>query len=188
MGPESSTHCSALIGHFFENSETVLREHAITKLRNGGQTVDSEKEEKYRHYAEKIRIFNGLSAEEVRSIIHQGETLNYPKGKTVFHEGMLGSNLFIVLSGEVGIFRKGTLIAKLCVGEAFGEMAVLNQTPRSATVTATKETKLFTLNESQIDDILEKRAANRVLLNIIHVLSERLEDANAWITDQRKGR
>lgn len=150
--------------------------------------MDAKKEEKYRHYAEKIRIFNGLSPDEVRAIIHQGETLFYSEGKTVFHEGMLGSNLFIILSGEIGIFRKGKMIASLPVGEAFGEMAVLNQTPRSATATATRDTKLFTLTEAQLDAVLEKRATNRVLLNVIHVLSERLENANAWIADQRDKR
>lgn len=142
-------------------------------------------EHKYQRYAEKIRIFNGLNPAEVESIIHQGKALVYREGQTVFHEGQLGSNLFIVLSGKIGIFNKTKMIAKLGVGDAFGEMAVLTHKPRTATAAAIAETRLFSLDEKEINAILEKHVAVRLLLNIIHVLSERLETADALIADIR---
>lgn len=71
------------------------------------------------------------------------------------------------------------------VGDAFGEMSVLNHRPRTATATAETAVRLFTLDEAQVNKILEKRVAVRLLLNVIHVLSERLEDANGWIADIR---
>lgn len=140
----------------------------------------------YKRYAEKVRIFHGLTPEEVEEILRSGETLTYMKGQTIFHEGQMGSNLFVVLHGEIGIYRRDTLIAKCRVGDAFGEMAVLNQKPRNATAAALTDTNLFTLNESDINRILEKRVAVRVLMNIIHVLSERLERANTWIAGRRR--
>ncbi|MCC6145109.1 MAG: cyclic nucleotide-binding domain-containing protein [Candidatus Hydrogenedentes bacterium] len=143
-------------------------------------------ENKYQRYAEKIRIFNGLQPQDVEFILHSGTVIHYHENQTIFHEGMLGSNLFIVLSGEVGIFQKNTLIGVCKVGDAFGEMAVLNHTPRSATATARIPAKCFTLDERTISGILDKRIAVRLLLNIIHVLSERLETANAQIADFRK--
>lgn len=136
---------------------------------------------KYRRYAEKIKIFHNLIPEEVEFILHHGTTLLFREGETVFHEGQLGSNLFIVLSGKIAIYKKNRLIATCTVGDAFGEMAVLNREPRTATAAAMSETKLFTLDEKQINDILEKHVAVRLLLNIIHVLSERLEAANCKI-------
>ena len=142
-------------------------------------------ESKYRKYAEKVRIFNGLKPDEVRDILHQGHSLDYGKGQTIFHEGMLGSNLFIVLSGEVGLYNKDKLIALCKVGDAFGEMSVLNHRPRTATAAAQTDVKLFTLDESQMNSILEKHVAVRLLLNIVHVLSERLENANIWIAEIR---
>jgi hypothetical protein len=48
------------------------------------------------------------------------------------------------------------------------------------------EAKLFTLDEKQINTILEKHVAVRMLLNIIHVISERLETSNAWNAALRK--
>lgn len=141
---------------------------------------------KYKKYAEKVAIFAGLSPEDVRMVVQHGKTLYFRQGHTVFHEGMLGDNLFVVLSGEIGIFSKNEMIAKCRVGDAFGEMAVLNNRPRSATASALTESNLFTLDERQINELLEKRVAVRLLLNIIHVLSERLETANTWNAALRK--
>ena len=138
---------------------------------------------KYRRYAEKIPIFDGLTPEEVEYILHHGQQLYFREGQTIFHQGQLGSNLFVVLSGKIMIYEHNEPIAKLHVGDAFGEMAVLNQRPRSATAAALTEVRVFTLRESEINDILEKRVAVRVLLNIIHMLSERLEQANTNVAE-----
>jgi CRP-like cAMP-binding protein len=140
---------------------------------------------KYEKYAQKVRIFNGLSASEVEYILHCGKIIHFHEGQTVFHEGMLGSNLFIVLGGKIAIYNKNRVIAKCVVGDAFGEMAVLNHKPRNATATALDDVKLFTLEEREINQILDKAVAVKLLLNIIHVLSERLEIANSWIVQLR---
>ncbi|HNR31499.1 MAG TPA: cyclic nucleotide-binding domain-containing protein [Candidatus Hydrogenedentes bacterium] len=143
-------------------------------------------ESKYRKYAEKVKIFHGLSPEEVEFILHCGNVLHFHENQTIFHEGMLGTNVFIVLSGEVGIYNKSELIAKCEVGDAFGEMAVLNRRPRIASATAITPAKVFTLDERSINNILEKHVAVRLLLNVIHILSERLEKANAENVELRK--
>ncbi len=142
--------------------------------------------QKYERYAEKVPLFNGLMAEEVEDLIKRGKIMIIRKGETIFHEGMLGSNLFIVLSGKVGIYIKNQLITKCHVGDTFGEMAVLNKKPRTATATALEESRLLCLDEKQINDILEKHVAVRLLLNAIHVLSERLERDNYLISEMRK--
>ncbi len=141
---------------------------------------------KYERYAEKIPLFNGLMAEEVEDLIKRGKVIIARKGETIFHEGMLGSNLFIILSGKVGIYIKNQLITKCHVGDTFGEMAVLNKKPRTATATALEESRLLCLDEKQINDILEKHVAVRLLLNAIHVLSERLERDNYLIAEMVK--
>jgi len=139
--------------------------------------------EKYKKYADHIGIFRGLGPEEVALIMRHGKVLVFRQNHTIFHEGMLGSNLFIVLSGEVGIYRKNELIARCRSGDAFGEMAVLNHKPRAATATALSECKCLTLDEREINQILDRGIAVKLLLNIIHLLSQRLENSNAWITE-----
>jgi len=141
--------------------------------------------EKYRRYASKIRIFNGLTPEEVSEIIHEGKVVRFRQGQTIFHEGSLGSNLFVVLSGQCAIYSKEKQIARCRVGDAFGEMAVLNRKPRCATAAALSDVTVFTLDESQLNAILKKHVAVRILLNVVHVLSERLEGANEYIAEYR---
>lgn len=148
--------------------------------------LDRHKVEKYRRYAEKIKIFQNLEPDEVAEILHQGKILQFREGQTIFHEGMLGSNVFIVLSGCVAIKHRNHLIAKCRVGDAFGEMAVLNHGPRTATATALEECKCFTLEEREVNELLHKGVAVKLLLNVIHVISERLEKANAFIADLRR--
>ncbi|MBI2431575.1 MAG: cyclic nucleotide-binding domain-containing protein [Candidatus Hydrogenedentes bacterium] len=143
-------------------------------------------DDKYKRYAEKVRIFKGLSPDDVDYILHHGKILHYHSGMTIFHEGTLGSNLFIVLKGEVGIFHQNDLIAKCVVGDGFGEMSVLNHLPRCASAAALSDCRLFTLDEKEINTLLSKHVAVRLLLNIIHVLSERLEGANAKNTELRR--
>ena len=142
--------------------------------------------QKYERYAEKISIFHGLSAGEVDDLLHRGKMLVCRQGETIFHEGMLGSNLFVVLGGKVGIYIKCQIIATCHVGDAFGEMAVLNKRPRSATATALTDSRLLMLDEKQINEILEKHVAVRLLMNIVHVVSERLESANTSNVELRK--
>ncbi len=142
--------------------------------------------EKYRKYSEAVHIFHGLTPEEVEYILHHGQLIHFHAGQTVFHQGQLGTNLFVVLGGRVALYNKSKQIAVMQVGDAFGEMAVLNHTPRTATAAAMVDSKLFTLDERQINNILEKHLAVRLLLNIIHVLSERLEGANALVAQLRR--
>jgi len=137
--------------------------------------------DKYRRYAEKIRIFNGLTPEEVSDILHQGQVIQFRQGDTIFHEGSLGSNLFIVLSGQCAIYSKDKEIARCQVGDAFGEMAVLNHKPRCATAAALSDVTVFTLDEAQINSILKKHVDDVEQDSDRHVLSERLESNNEFI-------
>lgn len=134
--------------------------------------------EKYQQYAEKISIFNGLMPEEVALLIKQGKVFDYPQGKTIFFEGQLGSALFVVLSGKVGLYKKTKEIAVVGIGDVFGEMSVLNKSPRTASAVALTPVRVFTLDEHQLSNMLETKIAVRFLMNIIHILSNRLERMN----------
>ena len=137
-----------------------------------------------KQYASRIEIFKGLSAEDVQGILKLGQMMEFHQGQTIFHEGTLGSNLFIILKGEVNIYRRVTEIATLKVGETFGEMALLNEGPRIATASAKTDVRLFTLNEDQIKTILKTPNGVKLLLNFIHVLSDRLAEANAKLAQR----
>lgn len=133
---------------------------------------------KYEKYAKKVKLFNGLTPNEVSGILHKGSTLEFRPGDTIFHKGQMGSNLFIVLHGKVNIMLDNKRIAMCNPGDAFGEMSVLNHRPHTASADAETNVKVFTLNEQQLNEILQQGAAVRLLLNVIHMLSSYLENAN----------
>ena len=132
----------------------------------------------YKGIAQKVKLFEGLSENEVSDIMRHGKSMHYRAGDSIFHKGQLGNTIFIVLSGTVNIVIENHVIAKCRVGDAFGEMSALNHRPHCANAEAHTEVKLFTLSEKQITYLLEKRVGIRLLLNIIHILSGYLENAN----------
>ncbi|MEX2016779.1 MAG: cyclic nucleotide-binding domain-containing protein, partial [Candidatus Hydrogenedentales bacterium] len=129
--------------------------------------------EKYREYARTIPIFKGLEPVEIAAILQHGETVSFPAGETIFDQGTFAANLYIILEGSVDIYNQGKHIATCPAGDAFGEMAVLNRSRRNATARAGSDVQLFSLQEKDLNTLLEKHVAVRLLLNVISVMSER---------------
>lgn len=129
-------------------------------------------------YIKRVALFEGLSREEVAKIFAKGMTMNVSAGEHIFLQGTVGNQMYVVLGGKLGVFDGKNCIAELRTGDMFGEMALVNKEPRSATVTAVNESRLFVLSESTFERLLSKRAAVKILLNIVRTLSHRLKDAN----------
>ncbi len=129
-------------------------------------------------YIKRVALFEGLSREEVAKIFAKGMTMNVSSGEHIFLKGTVGNQMYVVLGGKLGVFDGNKCIAELRTGDMFGEMALVNKEPRSATVTAINESRLFVLSESTFERLLSKRAAVKILLNIVRTLSHRLKDAN----------
>lgn len=144
-------------------------------------------DDKYREYAKRVTVFQGLRPEEVKEILHLGHTIEFFKGTTIFHQGQRGDNLFILLKGRVAIYDKDAIIAVCRVGDVFGEMSVLDHEPHSASAVAVSDVKVFTLDERQLNQIFEKRVAVRFLMNIIHVLSGYVRCTNMLNAKLRHG-
>ena len=128
--------------------------------------------------ARKVELFKGLTAEDIGKILAKGMTIRVLKGETVFYKGTVGSQMYIVLGGKVEVRDGNKTIATLTTGDMFGEMALINNEPRSATVVSAEDTHLFVLSETTFQTLLTKRVAINILLNIVRTLSHRLRDAN----------
>ncbi len=141
---------------------------------------------KYAEYAQRVKIFAGLSVDEVAEILHHCDKLYFHAGQTIFHKGQLGNTIFIILRGTVDIQSEGRTIAKCREGDVFGEMSVLNHRPHCASAAAATDVKLSIIDEGHINKLLDGPVGARFLLNIVHVLSSYLERANSLIAQQNK--
>lgn len=139
---------------------------------------DSSRRNVYAALANDVALFKGLTQEDIAKIFRKGMTVRVQKGETIFFKGTVGSQMYVVLSGTVGVYDGKNQIAVLRTGDMFGEMALIDNAPRSATIRALEDSLLFVLSETTFERLLTKRVAIKILLNIIHTLGYRLRDAN----------
>ena len=108
---------------------------------------------------------------------------DFPAGTVLFEEGQPGQDMYVVLSGQVEIRRKvgetEHVLAVLVAGDFFGEMAILNARPRSATAVTRVESRLLQIEGRMFEAML--RARPEIALRIIKALAMRLENANQHV-------
>jgi len=132
----------------------------------------------YEVLARRLALFHGLEPDEVAGIFNAGATMEVQAGSVIFEKGAEGKALYVILHGAVRILDDGKEIALLTAGDMVGEMGLVTGEIRSATAVAAHTTSLFVLDEHLYQDLLTKRVAIRLLLNIIGAMSGRLRGAN----------
>jgi CRP-like cAMP-binding protein len=110
-------------------------------------------------------------------------TASFAPGDIIFAQGDLGTEMFIILDGNVEIVKhindESHILSKLEKGDFFGEMALLEAAPRTADAIARSETKVLVINGSQFDEMLRKNP--EIAVRIIRKYSKRLREANALL-------
>jgi CRP-like cAMP-binding protein len=108
---------------------------------------------------------------------------DFKAGSVLFEEGQPGDYMYVVQTGEVEIRRlvgeTEQILAVLPAGEFFGEMAILNNRPRSATALVRVDSRLFVIEGKTFEAML--RARPEIALRIIKALALRLENANQHV-------
>ena len=104
------------------------------------------------------------------------ETRSYKAGETIFKEGDRGNEFFVVRDGSVNITVGGRTVETLGPSEVFGEMAIVDAKPRSATVVAESDCVVVPLSEKQFVALV--REAPYFALAVMRVLALRLRAAN----------
>ncbi len=107
----------------------------------------------------------------------------YAAGDTIFTQGELGTDMFIIQDGEVNIVKhiagESHVLSKLEKGDFFGEMAVLESVPRTADAVAVTEVRVVVINGARFDEMLRKNP--EVAVRIIRKYSKRLREANSLL-------
>ena len=109
--------------------------------------------------------------------------LQYEQGETIIREGDVGESAYLIEDGGVEVSRsegdRKVVLASLGKGEIFGEMSMIDDCPRGATITATKPT---TLSELPRDEFLDQlQAEPEFAVRFLRTIFERLRDANVRV-------
>lgn len=112
-------------------------------------------------YLRDVPIFAGLALDDLAQIAEVTRELAFARGEVVFEQGAAGDALYVVLDGEVAIEVQGVEVHRCKGGKSFGEIAVLDNAPRTATARAATETFLLRLERAAFNELLEKRGRVR---------------------------
>ena len=133
-------------------------------------------------FLKEIHLFDGIKKRQLIHVLESLQERNYLKGETVFTQGDIGRALFIVFSGKIALARvdaatqKSEVIAEVHPGEFFGEMALLEEMPRTATAYALEDTRIFMLFKIKLESLLFARPRIGVIIasQLARILSARL--------------
>jgi uncharacterized membrane protein len=133
-----------------------------------------------------IPLFQGLSDEDREALADRLTERTFGAGDVVFSQGEQGSSMYVVQSGAVQVYLPGrddagqrVVLKDLRTGEYFGELALFDEKPRSASVRALVDTVLLELTRDQLTDYLARSA--KAAISILSVMSERLRETNAML-------
>lgn len=105
-----------------------------------------------------------------------GERRHVMAGEVIFRAGDVGNELFVIRDGTVAVEVKGAIVERLGTSDIFGEMALVEAKPRSATVVAETDCVIVPISEKQFLAMVEY--APSFSLAVIRTLAHRLREAN----------
>ena len=132
-----------------------------------------------------IELFAGLTDEDLAELGASLQRRQFAAGSMVFSQGDNGNSMYIVESGDINIHLPGDASRRISLkdiarGEYFGELALFDEKPRSASALATTETVLLELQRRTLEGYLENRP--KVALAILRTMSERLRETNTMLS------
>jgi CRP-like cAMP-binding protein len=100
-------------------------------------------------------LFEGLSKKELAELAKSTDDLEVPAGKVLCKEGDLGHEFFVILEGEAEVRKGDRTVDTMGPGDFFGEIALVEKTHRTATVTATAPLRFFVLTGQSFWTLLD---------------------------------
>src|SRR5215204_1852258 len=135
-----------------------------------------------------VPLLADLSEEDLEQLYRMAETVSIPAGELVLREGDPGDSLFVVLDGQLEVTkrqgRQDVLLAVYKPGQFFGEMALLEQAPRSASVRTLRESRLLVISQAAFQTLLSCSAS--APLNILHTVTSRLRSTESMLIQNEK--
>ena len=120
----------------------------------------------------KVPLFSGCSKSELRELAKTADELDVREGTVLTREGKSGREFFVLISGTARVTKKGRKVADLGPGDWLGEIALLTDSPRTATVTATSAVDLLVITDRRFRTVVETMPS--IALKVLSSIGERL--------------
>jgi CRP/FNR family transcriptional regulator, cyclic AMP receptor protein len=127
-----------------------------------------------------VPIFDGCSKKDLQTVARQVREISHDAGYVVATEGDPGAGLFVIAEGEADVSIGGKKVNHLKAGDFFGEMALLDGGPRTATVTSTTPIKLYALTEWVFRGLLVEHPT--IAMRTLETMAARLRGATKVAT------
>lgn len=150
----------------------------------------TQSEETITSILKKIPVFEDLSGKELDAIARILHQRQYRKDELIFRQGDAGVGMYIIQKGQVHIRLEpdGQILAELTDGEFFGELALLDDSPRSASAVAGTDCKMLGFFQPDLFGLIERnpRLGVKIVLRLAKIIGERLKAANRENQDLKR--
>jgi len=119
-----------------------------------------------------VPLFAGCSKSELRELAKTADELDLRQGTVLTREGRPGREFFVLIDGTAEVTRKGKTIADLGPGDWLGEIALITDSPRTATVTATSPVDVLVITDRRFRSVVETMPS--IALKVLACVGERL--------------
>ncbi|HJL06077.1 MAG TPA: Stp1/IreP family PP2C-type Ser/Thr phosphatase [Polyangiaceae bacterium LLY-WYZ-15_(1-7)] len=136
----------------------------------------------------KMPLFRFVTYQELVRVLNITSVRNYTEGESVVDEGDEGDELYVVLTGRVKVHSGDTTLVELGPGQHFGEMALVDKAPRSASVSALQPSKLLAIKRRDFFEMIKKDhdVAVKLLWSFLGVLAQRLRSTSRELGEARE--
>jgi len=130
----------------------------------------------YLDHLAQVPMFSACSKKDLQMIAKASDEVQVASGKTLVEEGQPGHEFFLIVGGTATVLRNGRKIATLGPGQYFGEMALLDRGPRSATVRADSDMTVLVLGQREFSGVVDEVPG--LARKLLQYMATRLRDAD----------
>jgi CRP/FNR family transcriptional regulator, cyclic AMP receptor protein len=120
----------------------------------------------------RVPLFSHCSKKELGMVAQIADEIDLPEGKTLMREGDRGREFFVLVDGNAEVRKQGRKLNSLGTGDFFGEIALVSQRPRTATVTTTSPVRALVVTEQSFRSLLDR--APDVQRKVLQALADRV--------------
>ena len=120
----------------------------------------------------KVPLFAGCSKGELRELAKSADELDIREGTVLTREGRPAREFFVLVDGTARVTKEGKTVGDLGAGDWFGEIALITNSPRTATVTATSPGDVLVITDRRFHSVVETMPS--IALKVLNCVGERL--------------